>query len=77
MQEQLLQKVKVQKMEYLYARPFRKKYGILSEEVLRERIKRGEVPGIKTPKGFKINVELFLNQLAEESRGNVIGGAAL
>ena len=64
-------------MEYLYARPFRKKYGILSEQVLRDRIKKGEVPGIQTPKGFKINAELFLAQLAEESRGNVTGGDAM
>ena len=53
---------------YMYPRPFTRAYGILSERQLREKIERGEVPGISTAKGYKINVHLFLECLEEKSR---------
>ena len=53
---------------YMYPRPFANSYDILSERQLRKMIAEGKVPGIRTEKGFKINVNLFLEQLEEMSR---------
>lgn len=36
---------------------------IISERQLREMIASGKVPGIKTARGFKINVGMFLEKL--------------
>lgn len=41
---------------------------IISERQLREMIASGKVPGIKTARGFKINVRLFLEKLEELSK---------
>ena len=56
-------------MERLYesARVFAKRK-IISERELRQMIARGEVPGIVTARGFRINCALFLQQLEEKSR---------
>lgn len=50
---------------------------IFSERELRKKVGNGEVPGIQTAKGFKINVPLFLAQLDSVSLDNAAGGAAL
>ena len=54
--------------EYLSIRSFSKSHRVLSERQLRKMITEGKVPGIRTEKGFKINVNLFLEQLEEMSR---------
>lgn len=52
---------------YESAREFAKRR-IISERQLREMIASGKVPGIKTARGFKINVRLFLEKLEELSK---------
>ena len=47
---------------YESARDFSRRK-IISERQLREMIASGKVPGIKTARGFKINVRLFLEKL--------------
>ncbi len=47
---------------YESARSFARRR-IISERQLREMIASGKVPGIKTARGFKINVGLFLEKL--------------
>lgn len=61
---------------YESARDFSKRK-ILSERQTRQMIEAGKVPGIQTAKGFKVNVELFLEQLETQSRENVRGGIAI
>ena len=41
---------------------------IISERQLREMVASGKVPGIKTARGFKINVGQFLEKLEELSK---------
>ena len=43
---------------------------IISERQLREMIASGKVPGIKTARGFKINVGMFLEKLEELSKNS-------
>lgn len=52
---------------YESAREFSRRR-IISERQLREMIASGKVPGIKTARGFKINVSLFLEKLEELSK---------
>ena len=52
---------------YESAREFSRRR-IISERQLREMIASGKVPGIKTARGFKINVRLFLEKLEELSK---------
>lgn len=52
---------------YESARAFARRR-IISERQLREMIASGKVPGIKTARGFKINVRLFLEKLEELSK---------
>lgn len=42
--------------------------GILSERQLRKLIAEGKVPGIRTAKGFRVNVGQFLAKLESLSR---------
>ena len=52
---------------YESARSFARRR-IISERQLREMIASGKVPGIKTARGFKINVGQFLEKLDTMSR---------
>ena len=52
---------------YESARSFARRR-IISERQLREMIASGKVPGIKTARGFKINVRQFLEKLEELSK---------
>ena len=52
---------------YESAREFSRRR-IIYERQLREMIASGKVPGIKTARGFKINVRLFLEKLEELSK---------
>ena len=56
-------------METIYesARSFAR-HRIISERQLREMIASGKVPGVKTARGFKINVGMFLEKLEELSK---------
>lgn len=65
-------------MDNLYesARRFAKRK-IISERELRQMIEKGQVPGIVTARGFKINCALFLEQLEEKSRQAATGGVAI
>ena len=63
--------------EYQSIRAFSKCHRVLSERQLRQMIAEGKVPGIRTKKGFKINVGLFLQQLEEMSRRNATGGVSI
>ena len=66
--EELMNKTMETNQMYMYPRPFANAYDILSERQIRQMIAEGKVPGIRTEKGFKINVSLFLEQLEEMSR---------
>lgn len=63
--------------EYQSIRAFSKCHKVISERQLRQMIAEGKVPGIRTKKGFKINVGLFLQQLEEMSRRNATGGVSI
>ena len=63
--------------EYLSIRSFSKSHRVLSERQLRQMMAEGKVPGIRTKKGFKINVGLFMQQLEEMSKQTAAGGAAI
>lgn len=63
--------------EYLSIRAFSKCHRVISERQLRQMIAEGKVPGIRTQKGFKINIGLFLQQLEEMSRRNATGGVSI
>ena len=43
---------------------------IISERQLRQLAASGKVPGIKTDRGFKINVRMFLEKLEELSKNS-------
>lgn len=60
-------------IEYISIRRFVKKYPVLSERTLRRMVAEGKVPGLQTPKAFKIHAPLFLAQLDAMSM-NAAGG---
>lgn len=61
---------------YESARAFAKRK-IISERQLRQMIANGQVPGIVTDRGFKINTGLFLEKLDEMSRQTATGGVSI
>lgn len=49
--------------------------GFVPENLLRERLKRGKLPGVYSGNRFLVNVDALIEQLEAESRGCAAGEA--